>query len=316
VIHCDVGPFLVALFCLAQAGPPLEYSQLVTSAANHIREKHLDAAIQDLTRAAALQPRSAAVHLLLGQAYLGKGTPGLVAQAKAEFQEARDLDPSQVLPSFYIAKIDLDLGRISQAERELRRALEKKPGEHYLLALLGEVRRQQGDTEEAIELTTKALAAGPEALPVYYFRALAWRDRKDDTRALQDLDHLLNSPFATVDAFMAAGTIHLDKNRLTEAESSFRKAIQLDPERAEPHLRLAQALRRERRFDLAMKELSRVETAPQLSSPYFQKLLADTACERGLIYSDEGDRARAKASFQRALEIDPAHAEALNRLKP
>lgn len=291
-------------------------SQLVTNAANHIREKRLDAAIRDLTRAAALQPRSAVVHLLLGQAYLGKGTPELVAQAKAEFQEARDLDPSQVLPSFYIAKIDLDLGRISQAERELRFALGKKPGEHYLLALLGEVRRQQGKAEEAIELTTKALTAGPEALPVHYYRALAWWDRQDETRALQDLERVLSSPWATVEAFVAAGTIHLHKNRLAEAESSFRRALQLDQERAEPHLRLAQVLRRQGRLDLAIRELSLVEAGPQLSSPYFQRLLADAACEQGLIRVDQGDRTAAKAWFQRALEIDPSHPEAMNHLRP
>jgi tetratricopeptide (TPR) repeat protein len=304
------------MLCAAQTGPLSEFSQLVASAAKHISEKRLDAAIHDLTRAAALQPRSATVHLMLGQAYLGKGTPELVAQAKAEFQEAQDLDASQVLPSFYIAKIDLDLGRISQAERELHQALEKKPGEHYLLALLGEVRRQQGRLDEAIELTTKALAAGPEALPVHYYRALAWWDRKNETRALQDLDRVLNSPFRSAEAFVAAGTIHLHKNRLAEAGSNFRKAVQLDPNRAEPHLRLAQVLRRQGRFDLAIEELARVEAAPQLSSPYFQRLLADAACEQGLIRIDQGDPAGAKAWFQRALEIDPSHEEAMNRLRP
>jgi tetratricopeptide (TPR) repeat protein len=174
----------VLLLCLAQASPVSEYTRLLNSGISHILERRFDAAILDLTRAAALQPRSAPAHLLLGQAYLAKGTPELVAQAKAEFQEARDLDPKEVLPSFYIAKIDVDLGRLSQAERELQAALEMKPGEHYLLALLGEVRRQQGNPRSAIELTTKALAAGPEALPVHYYRALALWDLHSRTWTL------------------------------------------------------------------------------------------------------------------------------------
>ena len=303
------------LFWLAQptAG---EYTRLLNSASQLIRENRLDAAIRELTRAAAMEPRSAMAHLLLGQAYLGKGTAELVAQAKAEFQQSKELDSGQALPSFYIAKIDLDLGRISQAERELQQALEKRPGEHYLLALLGEVRRQQGRIEEAIELTTKAIATGPEALPVHYYRALAWWDRKDEIRALEDLQRVLDSPFPTVDAFLAAGAIHLHHNRLAQAEASFRKAVELGPDRAEPRLRLAQVMRRQRRFDLALKELSRVESAPHLSSHYFQKLLADAACEEGLIRLDQGDPARAKASFQRALEIDPSHQEAMSRLRP
>ncbi len=256
------------------------------------------------------------VHLLLGQAYLGKASAEFVAQAKAEFQQAKELDPTEVLPIFYIAKIDLDLGRIGQAEGELEEALKKKPGEHYLLAMLGETRRQQGKVDEAIELTTRALAAGPEALPVHYYRALAWWDRKDEKRALEDLQLVLDSPFASVEAFVAAGRIHFHYNRLAEAEASFRKAVELGPDRAEPHLRLAQVLRRQRRFRLALEELSRVESAPQLSSPYYQKLLADAACEEGLIRMDQGDATGAKASFRRALEVDPSHQEAASRLQP
>lgn len=302
-------PIIVLL--MAQSGV-----DLVTSASNHIRARRFDAAIHDLTQAAGRQPRSAIVHLLLGQAYLAKGTAAFVAQAKAEFQEARDLDDTQILPSFYIAKIDLDLGRINQAERELERALQKKPGEHFLLALLGEVRRQRGDIDGAIDLTTKAIATGPEAIPVHYYRALARWDRKDETRALQDLDRILHSPFVTADALVLAGSIHLHRNRLAEAESNFRKAIEFDAERAEPHLRLAQALRRQRKFDLALKELARVDAAPKLVSPYFQRVLADAACEQGLVRLDQGDRASARVWFQRAVEIDPEHAEAASRLKP
>ena len=307
--------FLAATLSMAQVAPS-EFSKLVASASSHIQQRRLDSAIQDLTKAAALEPRSASVHLLLGQTYLAKGAAEFVAQAKAEFQQARDLDPSQVLPSFYIAKIDLDLGRLNQAERELRRALQQQPGTHFLLALLGETRRQQGHPEEAIDLTTQALAAGPEAFPVHYYRALAYWDRQDEARALQDLHRLLNSPFATIEAFLAAGNMHLQKNRLDQAERAFRKALQLDSTRAEAHLRLAQVLRRKKRFDAAWKELDVVEAAPQLSSPYYQRLSADAACERGLIRNDQGDRAAANVWFQRALEIDPSHPEALSRLKP
>jgi tetratricopeptide (TPR) repeat protein len=311
-----VGAFLAVLFWLAQAANQISPDKLIAGAVNHLRERRFDDAVRDLTRAAALQPRSAAVHLLLGQAYLGKGTPELIAQAKAEFQEARDLDGSEVLPSFYIAKIDLDLGRISQAERELLQALERKPGEHYLLGLLGEVRRRRGKVEEAIELTTKAAASGPDAIPVLYYRALAYWDRKDGARALADLQRVIGSPFASVEAFVAAGVIHLHGNRLTEAEQFFRKAVGLGPDRAEPRLRLAQTLRRQRRFDLAKQELDRAEAAPQLSSEYFQKLAGEIALERGLILADQGDPAGARVWFQRALEMDPANAEAQKALRP
>ncbi len=301
----------IAMLLMAQLSP-----DWIARAAGHIREKRFDAAIQELSQAARQEPRSSLVHLLLGQAYLSKGTAAFVAQAKAEFQEARDLDDTQVLASFYIAKIDLDLGRIRQAERELERALEKKPGEHFLLALLGETRRQQGDPDGAIQLTTQAIESTAEALPVHYYRALAWWDRKNEKRALEDLAKILPTAAATADAYLLAGAIHLDRQRLREAEANVRQAIEMEDGRAEAHLRLAQVLRRQRRFDLARRELARVEAAPKLTSPYFQRLLADAACEQGLILLDEGNAGAARAWFVRALEIDPEHAEARRRLKP
>lgn len=311
-----MGISIALLICLAQAGAVPEYARLVNNAAKMLQENRIDPAIRELTRAAALEPRSPAVHLLLGQAYLGKGAPEFVAEAKAEFQQARDLDPEQVMASYYIARIDLDLGRVGNAEQELLRAIEKKPKEHYLLALLGEVRRQQGRPDEAVALLTQSLESDPQAIPAYFYRALAWWDRMDQARAMDDLDRVLASPYATVEAYQAAGRIHLHYNRLAEAEASFRKAAQRGPDRAEPHLRLAQVMRRQGRYDLALKELARVEEAPQLSSPYFQKLLADAAFEKGLILSAQGDRARARASFQQAIEIDPSHEEARRRLRP
>lgn len=311
-----VGASIVWLICLAQPGPIPEYARLVNNASKLLRENRPGPAIRELNKAAALEPRSPAVHLLLGQAYLGKGAPEFVAQAKAEFQQARELDPEQVLASFYIAKIDLDLGRVGNAERELRQAIQKKPKEGYLLALLGEVRRRQGHAEEAVTLATQALESDPQAIPAYFYRALAWWERKDEARTMADLSHVLASPYATVEAHQTVGTIHLHYGRLAEAEDSFRKAAQLAPDRAEPRLLLAQALRRQRRYDLALKELARVEAATQLSSPFFQKLLADAAFEKGLILTDQGDLSAAKASFQRAMEIDPSHEEAGRRLRP
>jgi len=110
--------------------------------------------------------------------------------------------------------------------------------------------------------------------------------------------------------------IHLHRDRLADAETHIRRAIARDSERAEAHLRLAQVLRRQRRFAEARKELALVDAAPNLTSAYFQRLLADAACEQGLILTTEGLPQEARAWFQQALEIDPEHAEAANRLKP
>jgi tetratricopeptide (TPR) repeat protein len=303
------------LLFLAQADAVPEYVRIVNASAKLIQENQIDLAIRELRRAAALEPRSPAVHVMLGQAYMAKGAPEFVAEAKAEFQQALSLDPDQVLASYHIAKIDLDLGRIATAEQQLKSALQKRPKEHFLLTLLGEVRRQQGRPEEAVTLITQVLESDPGAIPAYFYRALAWWDQKDAQRAIDDLTRVISSPWATVEAYQTLGAIHLHHRRLTQAEASFRKAVERGPDRAEPHLRLAQVMRLQRRYETALQELARVEASAPLSSPYFQKLLADAAFEKGLILSEKGDKARARDSFLKAIDIDPSHEGARRRLE-
>ncbi|HUQ93476.1 MAG TPA: tetratricopeptide repeat protein [Bryobacteraceae bacterium] len=301
------------LFAAPLAAQQSEPAKHLEQGAAHLQRNQLDPAIRELIRAIAINPRSAPAHLLLGQAYLAKGAAELIAEAKAEFQQAQDIDPSQTLASFYIAKIDLDLGRLQRAENEIHRALAQNPGSPYLVALLGEIRRRQGNPEEAAALATRALSSDSNAAPVLYFRALAYWDQKKEAEALADLNRAIASSFVTPEMYQTLGSIHLHHNRLVEAETAFRKAMQLNP-RVEASLRLAQTLRRQRRFEEALFELKKVESAPQFSSEYFQDLMAAAACEKGLIHRDQGDLRAARAAFERALDTSPQNEEARRNL--
>ena len=240
-----------------------------------MRARHFDAAIKEFTRAISLSPRSGRAHLLLGEAYLATGAPGLLAEAKAEFQQARELAPALSTASFYIAKIDLDLGRLDRAEREVA----KTPPSPYLDALLGEVRRQQGRPGEAVRLTSKALAAAPDVSLFLYYRALAYWDGHYESAALADLASIADQ---TPETHILAARIHLWHKRPVEAEASLRRSLALG-ERAEAHLRLAQAYRlRNFRTD-AQNALARFRAAPQLPSAHFERLSEEADREEVLL---------------------------------
>jgi tetratricopeptide (TPR) repeat protein len=259
---------------LLLAQPPHEIH--IAKGAEAMRARRFDAAIREFTRAIALSPRSGRAHLLLGEAYLATGSPALLAEAKAEFQQAREFDPALPTAGFYIAKIDLDLGRLDRAEREMART----PPSPYLDALLGEVRRNQGRTGEAVRLTSKALAAAPDVSLFLYYRALAyWDDGHNETAALADLARITDQ---TPEMHILAARIHLWHRRPVEAEAALRRSLALG-ERAEAHLRLAQAYRLRNLRTGAQNALASFRASPALPSAHFEQLSEEADREEAWI---------------------------------
>ena len=61
-------------------------------AAEHLQQGKAEQAIRECKGVLAADPRSAPAHMLLGLAYLGQGSMDMIAEAKAELQQALDLD--------------------------------------------------------------------------------------------------------------------------------------------------------------------------------------------------------------------------------
>jgi tetratricopeptide (TPR) repeat protein len=66
-----------------------------------------------------------------------------------------------------MAHLNLEIGKIGEAERLLQQALAVFPGYHYALANLAKVRSQQKRYDEAVELLTQRYRAAPHAENLY-----------------------------------------------------------------------------------------------------------------------------------------------------
>ena len=89
-----------------------------------LQKNQAQQAVRDCKQAVGLDGQSGPAHLLLGQAYLALRSASMIAEAKAELQQALDLDPSMVWGRFYLAKVYLDIGRPDKAKAELEQALQ------------------------------------------------------------------------------------------------------------------------------------------------------------------------------------------------
>ncbi len=281
------------------------YERLKAGAAK-LQQGEVDQAVRELKGVLALDPRSAAGHMLLGQAYLAMRSVSMVAEAKAELQQALDLDPTLLWARFYLAKVYIDQGRYDRAKEELELGLAERPKVPHFLSLLGEVHRKMGNPELAIQLNRQAVELDSSMTPAHYYIGLAFMDLKKEDEAIAELEKSIASPYVAPEMYLTLGSLYARKKRYTEGEELCRKAVALDPSRPEAHVNLAQLYNTRGASDQALEELRlAVDGKSFPSSPYYQQLQADVFFEKGRAYQAKRMFTEAVGSYLTVLELNP-----------
>jgi tetratricopeptide (TPR) repeat protein len=209
-----------------RAGNPLEAVQEYQRAAEmNPSESHLfdwgaellahraaEPAIEVFARGNRLFPRSVRMLVALGVSWYSRGS---YAQSAACVFEASDLNPGDPIPYLF-------MGKMLNAEAAESQGFVDK---------LGRFARLQPENAAAN----------------YYYAAALWKARKDSA-SISQVESLLNK--ATLldsklgDAHLLLGVLHSDQGDFPKAITAYQRAIQSDPQREEPHYRLAQLYRR------------------------------------------------------------------------
>jgi tetratricopeptide (TPR) repeat protein len=321
--NLTVPRLAIAVVLLASAmtwaqtpGADPEGAQL-SAAAEHLQQGRAEQTIRECKSVLAADPRSAPAHMLLGLAYRAQGSNDMIAEAKAELQQALDLDPALLSARFYLARLYLEQGLREKAQEQLERGLKQSPGSPPFLSLLGEVRRELGDPGASLELNRKALDANAATMtPVHYFLALAYLDLKQEQAAMAEFEKAIRSPDVTPETYNALASLYIKKQRFAEAEDLCRKAIAMDRSRPDAYLNLARVYNAEHASDKALEVLRAAlpEGKEFPASEYYLELQANLAVERGAAYTAKKMYARAIDEYSRALDFDPGRAAIHRRL--
>ena len=310
----------VVLFAsvIAWAQPPgagLQNTQL-SAAAEHLQHGRAEQTVRECKGVLATDPRSAQAHMLLGLAYLAQGSMDRIADAKAELQQALDLDPELLWARFYLARLYLEQGLTEKAQQQLERGLKQSPGLPPFLSLLGEIRRRLGDPGASVELNRRALEAGDTTTPADYFLALAYLDLKQEQAAMAEFEKAIHSPYVTPEMYNALASLYIRRHQFAEAEDVCRKAIALDRSQPDAFLNLARVYNARHASDKALEALSAAlpEGKDFPATEYYEQLQADLAVERGVAYTAKKMYARAIDQYARALDFDPRRAAIHRRL--
>jgi len=267
---------------------------------------------QDLEKAAAsyqkaleIDPAYAAAWAGLSIVYATQGGQSYIdlhqgyAQARQAVQKALELNPN--LPQGLVAKATIQLSYDwdwDGAEASLRRALELAPGDVDALTRLGELKRNLGDLDVAIELDRRAAELDPLNLPSYHAFGLA---------------------------LIYAG-------RLDEAKEVYRHALDLDPAYWAGNLALARIMILQGRADEALGiverieepfwrdygvliteyALGRTEEADRVMADFIEEYQHDSAYQIAQIYAFRGDTGKVFEWLERAYtQRDPGLVEIL-----
>jgi protein O-GlcNAc transferase len=288
-----------------------ETSRLLRNGVAHLQRGEVAQALRDCKAVLALDPQSAAAHMLLGQTYLAQRSVTMMGEAKAELQEALNLDPHLLWARFYLAKAYIDLGKYDKAKDELERGLAERAKVPHFLALLGEVNRKLGNPQASLELNRQALAVDANLTPAHYHMALAYMDMNREDDAIGELQLSLQSQYVAPEMYLTLGSLYTKRRQFTAAEDVTRKAIALDPQRPEGYLRLGQLYNVQGMSEkaLAALQLAFPERRTYPATAYYQNLQADVFFEMGRAYQAGRRTAQAIRAYSRSLELDPSRAE-------
>ena len=189
----------------------------------------LDSAIQDYTKAIALNPYLAGVYYNRGLAYGEKGDHDRAIQ---DYDKAIVLKPDYA-EAYNNRGIDYrEKGDYDRAIQDYSKAIELKPDFAEAYNNRGNAYGEKGDYGRAIQDYSKAIELKPDYAEAYNNRAIAYGEKGDYARAIQDFDKAiaLNPDYAG--AYNNRGFAYMAKGDYARAIQDFDKAIALNPDYA------------------------------------------------------------------------------------
>jgi tetratricopeptide (TPR) repeat protein len=209
----------------------------------------LDEAEKAFRAVLAKDPTSAHVHNNLGIVLQERRRH---EQAVVEFREATRLDPRYVAPRILLGASLLALGQVSEARRELEKAVKLAPKEPLARLELAKVDERADDWTAAVEQYQALRELKPDEPEYVYGLGSAYLHLSE--WCLRELD---KRDGGAARLFQALGHNYRVQGRPDLALTAFTRAAEADPTLPEVHLAMAQIHMEQKRWADARREVER-----------------------------------------------------------
>jgi len=308
--HNNLGNALAAAGQLAQAESSFrqalrckpQYAEALNNLGNALRDQgKLDDAIDAFQRAWQLRPDYAECHNNLGIALARQKKFGEAIQS---YRRALALKPTFAEPQNNLGIVLAASGQAEKAVEAFRWAIDLKPGYVDALANLALTLVDLGRLDEAIAAYRRAVALAPRAARLHNGLGIALAKRGERDGEKEGERDTENDSLAPSGPLSVSPSLPL--SFLNEAIAAFRSAIEVDPNFAEAHNNLGNALRELGRLAEAEEHLRQALT---LKADY-----AEAHNNLGVVLVKARRLPEALAAYERALRHKRDYAEAhLNR---
>jgi tetratricopeptide (TPR) repeat protein len=264
----------------------------------------LEESARFFTAALVLRPRSAGVHVNLGNVLEDLGR---LHDAERHFRKAIALDERYAVPHYNLGSLLwFKKGRLEESEAEYRRAIELNPKYAEAYSNLGVILAEAGRLEEAKAECQKALELNPNDAQPHIGLGFVLEKEGRLVEAECEFRKALEFDPKCAPAHNGLGNIRVREGRLEEAKAEDRKAIELDPRNAWFHNNLGTELAKERRLEEAETEYRKaIELNPGLAPFYFGL---------GNVLNNQGRLDLAETQYRKAIQVDPKFAKSYSGL--
>ena len=268
-----------------------------------IGAKKFDAAKADIAAAREVAPNSLMVFYT--QALLDFNQ-GKSSAALESLQQVLRTVPDH-LPSMLLAgAVQIALGSPIQAEEHLKRYLEKDPENLYARKLLGSVLLKTRQTQQALAVLSPALRCNPQDAQLFALAGESYMQAKDFAKATEYFEKASQISPKSAMLHTALSMSRLGQGDSGRAIAELEKATEVDPKSSQAAILLIMTHMRLNEFDKALAAATALEK-DHPDNPLVKNL-------KGGAYLAKKDVTNARASFEKALAIQPDYFPAVANL--
>lgn len=252
--------------------------------------------------------------------------------ALTAFGKAHDAHPRDPRPYYMRATVYQKLGKLTEAEADLRAALRLEPRLYDVRAELAAILTNGGRAAEAEELLAGVVRERPEHYEAWFNLGVARDALSRFADAVEAYRRAARLKPQDADVRVLLATALRRAGRLDEAVAVAKEAVTLAPDDGEAHLNLGLLLVERKQLDEAAAELTAAtRLKPELPKAWrwlgitqmkrnqpaaaivaLQKAQqlkpsAEVLTELGLAQRKQGSVAEAERSFRMALDVDPRY---------